>query len=358
MEIDTQLFNILNVVRIFVIATVAFFITVVITPLWIRFLKKYKMGKQIKTEGAPIFSELHKKKEGTPTMGGFLIWAVILVMSVTFLILHNVYDGFWSKMNFLSRGETLLPLGAMVIAGLIGMLDDLMGMFKIGPAGGGLSMRHKLIFFAFVAAGGAWWFASRLEWDLINVPFLGDFNIGLWFIPLSFFVIFATSFSANETDGLDGLAGGVFLTAFAAFGGIAFVQGRMDLAVFNAAIIGALTAFLWFNIYPAKFFMGDTGSMALGVALGVMAMLTNAVLLLPIIGIIFVFESLSVIVQTASKKLRKKKIFISTPIHHHFEAKGWHETQITMRFWMISALGAVIGLIIFLVDSKLPPFFR
>ncbi len=358
MEIDTQLFSVMNVVRIFVVATISFFVAVIVTPLWIRFLKRYKLGKQIRIEGAPIFSEMHKKKEGTPTMGGFLIWSVVLVLAVTFLVLQNNYDGFWSKMNFLSRGETLLPLGAMVIAGLVGLLDDLMGIFKVGSSGGGLSMKHRVLLYAMVAAGGAWWFASKLEWDLINVPFMGDFNIGWWFIPISFFVIFATSHSANITDGVDGLAGGVFLAAFVAFGGIAFVQGKMDLAVFNAAIIGALAAFLWFNIYPAKFFMGDTGSMSLGVALGVMAMLTNAVLLLPIIGIIFVFESLSVIVQTISKKLRGKKIFISTPIHHHFEAKGWHETQVTMRFWMISAISAIIGLIIFLVDSKLPPFFR
>ena len=131
----------------------------------------------------------------------------------------------------------------------------------------------------------------------------------------------------------------------------------MDLVVFIAAIIGALVAFLWHNIYPAKFFMGDTGSMALGVTLGVVAMFLNVPLLLPIIGVIFVIESGSVLLQIWSKRFRGKKIFLSTPIHHHFEAKGWPETQVTMRFWMISALGAIIGLIIFLVDSKIPPLF-
>ena len=131
----------------------------------------------------------------------------------------------------------------------------------------------------------------------------------------------------------------------------------MDLAVFIASIMGALVAFLWYNIFPAKFFMGDTGSMSLGVVLGIIAMLTNTPLLLPIIAIIFVLESLSVIIQITSKKIRGKKIFLSAPIHHHFEAKGWHETQVTMRFWMISAIGAIIGLIVFLVDSKIPPLF-
>lgn len=358
MEINTQVFNVINVVRIFVVATISFFVAVSLTPLWIKFLQKYKLGKQIRTEGAPIFSSMHKKKEGTPTMGGFLIWTTVLVLALIFWFLHVTYGGFWSNLNFFSRGQTLLPLGAMVIAGLIGVADDLMGIFRVGLKGGGLRMRHRILLYAAVAAIVSWWFFFKLDWDLINIPFLGDFNIGIWFIPLSLFIIFATAHSANITDGIDGLAGGVFLTSFAAYGAIAFVQGRMDLAVFNAAIIGALIAFLWFNIFPAKFFMGDTGSMSLGVTLGVVAILTNAVFLLPVIGVIFVIESLSVIIQVVSKKIRKKKVFLSAPIHHHFEAKGWPETQVTMRFWMISAIGTIIGLIIFLVDSKLPPFFR
>ena len=171
-------------------------------------------------------------------------------------------------------------------------------------------------------------------------------------------VIVATAFSADITDGLDGLSGGIFLLSFSALGAIAFVQGRTDLVVFISAIVGGLVAFLWFNIYPARFFMGDTGVMALGFVLGVVAMLTNTFLLLPIICIVFVLESLSVITQTASKKIRGKKIFLSTPIHHHFEALGWPETQVTMRFWMISAIGAILGIIIFLVDSKIPPLFK
>jgi phospho-N-acetylmuramoyl-pentapeptide-transferase len=166
----------------------------------------------------------------------------------------------------------------------------------------------------------------------------------------------ATAFSMNETDGLDGLSGGVFLTIFAALTAIAFDQGRLDLAIFMSAIMGALIGFLWFNIYPAKFFMGDTGVMALGFTVGVVALLTNTELLLPIIAIIPLVESGSVILQTISKKVRKKKIFPSTPIHHTFEALGWPETQITMRFWMINAIGAIIGLILFFIDSKLPPF--
>jgi len=216
-------------------------------------------------------------------------------------------------------------------------------------------MRDRIIMYTLVGAGGAWWFYYKLGFNFINVPFIGDWVVGLWYIPIFIFIIVACAFSANETDGLDGLVAGIFLIMFAAYAVIAFDQGRTDLVVFLAAIMGALIAFLWFNIFPAKFFMGDTGSMSLGVMLGVVAMYTNTPLLLIPIALVFIIESGSVILQITSKKIRKKKIFISTPIHHHFEALGWHETQVTMRFWMIGAVGAILGLIIFLIDSKIPP---
>ena len=353
----TNIFNVFNVVRIFTVATLAFFVSLILTPLWMKVLYKYKLGKQLRTEGAPIFNQLHKAKEGTPTMGGLTIWLTVAILTLLFWYLSKAVDGFWSRVNFFSRGQTWLPLGALIVAALVGLADDFLGVLRVGPKGGGLKMRYRLLLYAFVAAGGAWWFYFKLGFSSINVPFLGDLAIGWWYILFFIFVIVATSFSANETDGLDGLAAGVFLTMFAAYGAIAFDQGRMDLVAFIAAIMGALIAFLWFNIFPAKFFMGDTGSMSLGVTLGVIAMLTNTPLLLIPIGAIFIIESSSVIIQVLSKKLRRKKIFLSTPIHHHFEARGWPETQVTMRFWMISAIGAIIGLIIFLVDSKIPPLF-
>lgn len=353
-----QLFTIFNVVRIFVMATLGFFIALMLTPLWKKFLYKYKMGKQLRQEGAPIFNQLHKAKEGTPTMAGFLIWGTVTLLMLLFWLLSISVDGFWSKMNFFSRSQTWLPFGAMIFAGLLGMLDDYLGVLRIGPKGGGLSMRYQLLLYFLVAAGGAWWFYFKLDFNSINLPFLGDVIVGWWYIPIFIFIIVATTFSANETDGLDGLAAGTFLTMFGAYGAIAFDQGRMDLVVFIAAIMGALIAFLWFNIFPAKFFMGATGSMPLGVVLGVIAMLTNTPFLLIPIGVIFVMESGSVIIQLLSRKFRHKKVFLSAPIHHHFEARGWPETQVTMRFWMINALGAIIGLIIFLVDSKIPPLFK
>ena len=214
-------------------------------------------------------------------------------------------------------------------------------------------MKHRLLLYLAVALIGAYWFYFKLDWSVIHIPFFGNFEIGFWYIPIFAFIIVATSFSVNETDGLDGLAGGVLMVAFSAYIFVAVSQGKPELAVFCSVIVGALLAFLWFNIHPARFFMGDTGSMALGVTLGVIAMLTNTMFLLPFFGFILVAESLSVIVQTASKKLRGKKIFISTPIHHHFEAIGWPEPKITMRFWIISGVFALIGIALFVLERNL-----
>jgi len=351
---ENDIFTIFNIVRIFTVGALAFFVNLIITYFWTKILYKYfKPGKEIEKSDAPIFNALHKKKEGTPTMGGLPIWITVAVLTIFFSILSNIADGFWSRVNFLSRGQTLLPLGFLIFAGLVGMADDILGIFKRG----GMRIGRRLFVYLMVASVGAWWFYFKLDWQIINVPFLGDFSIGWLYLIYFIFIVVATSFSMNETDGLDGLSGGVFLTIFGALTVVAFDQGRMDLAAFLTAIIGALVGFLWFNIYPARFFMGDTGVMSLGFIVGVVALLTNTALLLPLIAIIPLIESLSVIIQLTSKKLRGKKIFPSTPIHHTFEALGWPESQITMRFWMVSAMGAIIGLIIFLVDSKIPPIF-
>lgn len=349
----TDAFTIFNVIRILVVATIAFVVALSIEPIWMRILRKYfSHGKQIERIGTPVFNALHKKKEGTPTMGGFIVWFTVALVTAVFWILSGTVDGFWSKVNFLVRSETYLPLAFLVVAGLVGMADDLLGILRRK----GFSIKFRLLMNTAVAAIGGWWFVVKLGHDAVNIPFLGDLTIGpvLYFL-LFIFVVVATAFSADISDGLDGLSGGTFMIIFAALGAIAFDQGKMGLVTFIAAILGALVAFLWYNIYPARFFMGDTGVMALGFVAGVTAMLLNVPLLLPLIAIVFVLESFSDIIQITSKKLRKRKVFISAPIHHHFEALGWHETQITMRFWMLNAIGAITGLTIFLVDSKLPP---
>jgi len=340
-----------QIARILVLASLSFIVAFVLTPLWTHYLYKWRLGKQIRNEGAPIYQQMHEKKAGTPTMGGLLIWLTVLILAILFWGLNKLgIDSLIGKMNFLSRGQTFLPLGALVASAIVGLADDLMGVFKIGSKGGGLKMRHRLIIYTIIAAFGAWWFYSKLDWSVIHIPFVGNFDVGIWYILIFIFILVATSFSVNETDGLDGLAGGTLLTAFGAYGVIAYALGHYDLAAFCGVIIGALLAFLWFNIHPARFFMGDTGAMSLGVTLGIIAMLTNQFLLLPLIGFILVIESGSVIIQVLSKKLRGKKIFLSAPIHHHLEAKGWPETKVTMRFWIISWIMAVLGLIIAFLD--------
>lgn len=342
-------------VKILFFSALAFIFTITAAPLLTHYLYKYKLGKKIRNAGkTPIFSGLHAHKAGTPTMGGVLIWGTVLIFILGFSLLSDFFpQTIFKHLNFLSRSETLLPLGALIVSALIGLFDDWLDVRGRGVwGGGGLKLRHRLLFYTLIAVFGALWFYFKLDWTVFHVPFLGSYEIGAWYIPVFIFIIVATSFSVNETDGLDGLAGGTLLISFAAYGIIAFLLGRYELATFCGVIIGALLAFLWFNIPPARFYMGDTGSMSLGVTLGIIAMLTNSSLLLIPIGAIFLFESLSVIIQLLSKKLRGRKVFLSAPIHHHYQAKGWPEAKVVMRFWVIAAMGAAIGLMIFLLDQK------
>lgn len=340
------------VIKIFFLATTAFLLAFSLTPLLTHFLYKYKLGKTIRDSSlAPVFSKLHSNKSGTPTMGGVLIWVTVLFLAVLFFYVDKFWPGSsLGRLNFLTRSETLLPLGALVASSLVGMVDDWLNAKGGGSFAGGLKVWQRLLVYTAIAVVGSWWFFYKLDWDLFHVPFIGDIVVGWLYIPIFIFIIVSTAFSVNEADGLDGLAGGLLLAAFVSFGAMAFVSGRFELASFCAAIVGALLAFLWFNINPARFFMGDTGAMGLGVTLGVIAMLTNTALFLPIICFLFMIESLSVIVQVLSKKIRGKKIFISSPIHHHLQAIGWSEPKIVMRFWVISAVTSAIGLILFLID--------
>jgi len=338
--------------KVFLIGTIAFILAIAWTPLLSNFLYKYKIGKNIRRGQTPLYTKLHQKKAGTPTMGGVLIWLTILFLAVVLWLLNQLWPNSktFSYLNFLSRPQTLLPLGALVASGLVGAIDDLFDVFKKG----GIRFRYRLLIHLAIAIFGAWWFYYKLGWNTIHIPAVGDFTIGWWYLPLFILVIVSTAFAVNETDGLDGLAGGTLLMAFASFGVIAFAKGKIDLAVFCAAVAGALLAFLWFNVYPARFFMGDTGAMGLGVTLGIIAMLTNSVLVLPIFGFIFVIEALSVIIQLFSKKFFKRKIFLISPLHHHYEAKGWPETKVTMRFWIISAAACAVGLIVGLIGGGNP----
>jgi phospho-N-acetylmuramoyl-pentapeptide-transferase len=341
----------LQLVRILLLASLAFIFAFACTPIITHFLYKYKLGKAIRNNGTtPIFTALHLHKSGTPTMGGVLIWGTLLVFVAVFYFLSLIFPGL-SHLNFFSRSETLLPLVILIFSALVGLADDWLDIRGNGK--GGLKMRHRFIIYTIIAILGAAWFYFKLDWTTLHIPFWKNVEIGVWYIPFFVFIIVATAFSVNETDGLDGLAGGTLLIAFASYAVICFALGRYDLAAFCAVIIGALVAFLWFNITPARFYMGDTGAMSLGITLGVIALLTNSALFLPFIGFIFMIETISVIIQIISKKLRHgKKVFKSTPIHHHFQAIGWSEPKIVMRFWMISGVAAAIGLAVFFLDTK------
>ncbi|MFA6963472.1 MAG: phospho-N-acetylmuramoyl-pentapeptide-transferase [Patescibacteria group bacterium] len=335
---ETFIVDVPTLVRMFWFSLAAFLIAIVWTPILTNFLYKNKIGKTIRdSKDAPIMAKLHEKKAGTPTMGGILIWITTAVLTILFN---------------LSRNATWLPLFCLVATGVVGAIDDIMNVRGVGEKGGGLSLRQKLPIYAAIALAGAWWFYFKLDWHSIHIPAMGDFSIGLWYIPLFVGVLVWMAFASNETDGLDGLAGGIFALSYAVFAIIALVEGKSGLAVFCATIMGSLMAFLWFNIPPARFFMGDTGSMALGMTLGVVAFLTNSVVALFVVTSVFSIEGLSFIIQMLSKKLRHgKKIFLSSPVHHHLEAIGWPEHKITMRFWILGAISAVCGLAVALVGS-------
>ncbi len=282
------------------------------------------------------------------------MWVTPLALALFFAMVYAIdSEHFLGQLNFLSRPQTWLPLAALVAAGCVGLIDDYLNVKGIGEQGGGIHIRHRLVLYTIIAAIGAWWFYVKLGWDSLHIPLVGDVTIGWWYVPMFIGVIVLTSFSVNQTDGLDGLAGGTLASAFGAYAVIALIQGRVDLAAFCAVIMGALFAFLWFNIFPARFIMGDTGAMSLGITLGIVAMLTDSALLLPIIGIVFVIEAVTTIIQLVAKKLFKRKVFLIAPIHHHFEAKGWPEPKVVMRFWLLSWIGAALGLIVALLDTAI-----
>lgn len=324
--------------QIFLLSTIAFLLAMVLTPVYTFAAYRYKFWKRQRTESTTgevlkIFTKLHaaKFKRNIPTMAGMVF--VLAITVVTFFF-------------NLDRAETWLPLAALAGGALVGLIDDIINIRGGGKGVAGLRSQLKFLMIAAIGVGLGWFFFAKLGIDTVHVPFIGDWNLGWFIIPLFAFVVVATGNAVNISDGLDGLAGGLAAMAFGGFGIIAILQGNTLLAGFCFTVVGALLSYLWFNIYPARFFMGDVGSFALGTSLGVVAMLTNSLFILPIIGIVFVFEAGSSLIQIFSKKVFKRKIFISAPVHHHLEAKGWPETKVTMRFWVIAAVASFIGVVI------------
>ncbi len=334
-----------TVARILLLGGLSFLISMLVTPVYTWFAYRYQLWKKprektLTGEVAKVFTKLHasKHKRLIPTMAG-----LVFVFSA----------GITTLMFNLSRSETWLPLAAFAGAGLVGFLDDAINIRGSGRGVAGLPSKLKLMLISLIALVGGWFFYFKLEVTSIHVPWLGQLGIGWLIIPLFVLVVVATANAVNISDGLDGLAGGLATIAFSVYAVIAFIEHRYGIAGFCMSIVGALLSYTWFNIYPARFFMGDVGSFALGTALGVVAMLTDTVVLLPIIGIVFVAEAGSVILQIASKKLRHgKKIFRISPVHHHFEAIGWPETKVTMRFWVVGQVAGILGLVLFFLGRN------
>ncbi len=331
---------------IFMSSLISFISSITLAPQLIKLLKSLQFKTVIKEETlmnqkTPLYNKLHKKKAGTPTMGGTLILGITIMVCLLSLILE--YFGVTSY-SLINRQETYLPLFTLVSFGLLGFIDDVFNVKKIGKVKG-LSATHKLSWLISLSLIGGLWFYLKLGASSILL-FGNTIELGLWYIPLFMFVIIGSANAVNFTDGLDGLAGGLSILSFISYALVAYFQGLYLLTTLCIIIASSTAGFLWHNIPPAKFIMGDTGSLALGGTLGVIAMLTNSVVLLPFVTFIFVIETLSVIIQLLSKKFRKKKVFLIAPIHHHFEAKGWPEFKVTMRFWLVGVYAAVLGLML------------
>lgn len=334
-----------TLVHIFVLGFLGFLFAMVLTPIYTTIAYRQQWWKKQRTDAwsggaATVYNKLHaaKHQRHVPNMAGLIFVLAIAIVT----LLSN-----------LSRGQTWLPLAGMLGAGLIGLADDIMnirGSTKIA----GMQAKLKFSLYSLVALAGGWWFYAKLGVDSAYIPGVGEWSIGIGIIALFWFVVVATANSVNITDGLDGLAGGLLASSFSAYAVIAGIEGKYALAAFCLTVVGALLSYTWFNIYPARFFMGDVGAFALGTALGIIAMQTDTIYILPIIGLVYVMETGSVIINRASKKLRKgKKVFLSSPIHHHFEAIGWPETKVTMRFWILGQVAATVGLIVFLLGRPL-----
>ena len=352
--------TVLDVLKVFGLTGFSFFVAFFLTPLLTHYLYRYKLWPKkndraaLSGEHAAVISGLMQERSPreTPRMGGILIWGTTLIVTILFWSLGKIFDGvLFTKLNFLSREQTWLPLFAFVASALIGLSDDWMQVRGRGRyVGGGMSLTARILLVVIIGIIGGLWFYGPLGRQDISIPFLGALHLSYFIVPFFVLVMLAV-FSSGVIDGLDGLAGGVFAAIIAAYAGIAFFQQQLNLAAFLAVIGGALLAFLWYNIPPARFYMGESGILGLTSMLTVIAFLTDAVAVLPIIAFPLVIETGSVIIQVASKKWRGKKVFIAAPLHHHFEAKGWPHYKVTMRFWVVGLVAALVGMVVHLIGK-------
>ena len=353
-----------DIVKVFIATTSSFIIGMLITPFLTDMLYKYKMWKKkagkVATDGreTPIFNELHKDKEvGTPKLGGIVIWGSVLLTTFILFLIPIFFDGdILSKLDFLSRDQTWIPVVTLFLGALIGAFDDLLEISgKGGYKAGGLSLKKRISLVFLIGLAIGYWFFAKLEVSSIALPFGASLELGYLFIIFFAFVM-VFMYSGGVIDGIDGLAGGVFAVMFTTYAGIAFAQDQINLAAFCGSVAGGILAFLWFNIPPARFYMSETGTMALTITLTVVAFMTDklgeghGLLVLPVVALPLIVTILSDVIQLTSKRFRNgKKVFLIAPLHHHFEALGWPSYKVTMRYWVLSFVFGVIGLCLALI---------
>ena len=348
----------MDILKIIFPTVLTFFLGMFITPFFSSYFYKYKMWKsspRTNADTSEAFKNIHNTLHelSTPRVGGVIIWvAVLLTVCIIYSLSLIFPSDITQKLNLFSRSQTLVPLAAFFLAAFIGFADDLLHIYGQGRFAQDALIYRKIKIFLVILIGLviSYWFYYKLDFNSVHIPFNGDWYLGIWFIPFFIMVMLAT-FSTSVVDGLDGLAGGVFASIFSAFAVIAFVHNQIDISALSGAIAGAILAFLWFNIPPARFYMGETGSLALTVVLSVIAFLTDSVLLLPVIALPLVATSFSVIVQIISYKFfNKKRVFRVTPLHHHFQALGWPREKVVMRYWVVSVISAITGVILALIS--------
>lgn len=355
---------IIDIVKVFAPSVVAFIIGIAFTPLLTSYLYKNEMWKKkagkvdMSGNDTPIFNELHKEKEvNTPRMGGVVIWFAALATVTLFWILAKVFPTeIFAKLEFMSRDQTWIPVFTLFAGAIIGLLDDWLEIKgSKNHIAGGLSLKMRLLAIGVIGLAIGSWFFIKLDVIGIGLPGGGLLYLGWLIVPL-FALVMTFIYSGGIIDGIDGLSGGVFASIFAAYAGIAFYQQQINLAAFCAMVVGAILAFLWFNIPPARFYMTETGSMALTITIAVVAFMTDSLgggyglLVLPVIAFPLIATTLSNIIQILSKKVRSgKKVFLVAPVHHHFEALGWPAYKVTMRYWIISVIFAIIGMSLALI---------
>ncbi len=350
-----------NAIKIFLPAVISFIIGILLTPLATHYFYKYKMWRRVsRNNNIPEkevkgFAKIHDEKAevSTPRTGGMIIWiSVILTIAVVSLIDYFFAKNLNGEMNFISRNQTLLPFFSLIVASLIGLGDDFLQIFGKGKwLTDPIVLRYiKISIIIILGFIISLWFYLKLGKSNLYIPWYGFINLGLFFIPF-FILIMLSLWSTSVIDGIDGLSGGVLASIFMAYTLISFFNNQIDIAAFCAVITGGILAFLWFNIPPARFYMGETGMIGLTVTLSVIAFLTNTVLLLPVIAFPLFITSLSDIIQIGSRKFRNgKKVFLFAPLHHHFEALGWPKYKVTMRYWIVGIITAILGVIISIIS--------